>query len=138
MPEILVNNKGARVLSFISFSVLFLLTTTLLIPTAVGQELYSGRVSFVQYNDDGSFSFQLSEQGIPVIIKNPKCGSNNMLLVKKLHRKVNYEKLNRMRNDIRSVFLNSAKLKISVFISFCDEATGHPLVDNIMLGQRKS
>jgi|GEM_PF-1406234 len=139
MLETLVKNKRTSVLAFIMASFVFLLNTTLLIPTVVGQELYSGTVSFIQFNDDGSFTFQLSKKGTPIVIKSPECDINNMLLVKKLHRKVNYEKLKRMRNDIRSVFLNSpAKLKVSVLISFCDETTGYPLVDNIMLGQRKN
>lgn len=136
MPEVLVKYKRARVLAFITVSFVSLLNPAYL-NANTGQKLYSGTVSFVQFNDDGSFTFQLSKKGIPVVVKNPKCGINNMFLVKKRHRKVTYEKLNRMRDDIRSVFLNSTKLKISVFISFCDEATGHPLVDNIMLGQRK-
>ena len=139
MSGILIKDNRTRVLSFITINLVFLLNTTLLMPTAIGQDLYSGTVSFIQFNDDGSFTFQLSQKGTPVVVKSPQCDINNMFLVKKRHRKVTYEKLIRMRNDIRSVFLNSpAKLKISVLISFCDETSSYPLVDNIMLGQQKS
>ncbi|WDE04270.1 hypothetical protein SG34_023465 [Thalassomonas viridans] len=128
----------ARALSFLIVSLVLLLNATFLMPAA-GQDLYSGTVSFIQFNDDESFIFQLSQKGASVVVNSPKCEIKNMFLVKKRHGKVKYEKLSRMRNDIRSVFLsNSPKLKISVSISFCDETTGYPLVDNIMLGQKKN
>lgn len=135
MSGIFIRCKRIRVLSSIIATLAFLLNATLLIPVA-GQDLYNGTLSYIQFNDDGSFVFQLSQKGRPVVVKSPQCDINNMFLVKKLHGKVKYEKLVRMRNDIRSVFLNSsAKLKISVSISFCDKTTGYPLVDNVMLGQ---
>ncbi|QBG34971.1 hypothetical protein [Litorilituus sediminis] len=137
MLEIFAHDNRSKVLALITVNFAFWLNTILLIPTAVGQELYGGTVSFIQFNDDGSFTFQLSHKGMPVVVKSPECDINNMFLVKMRHGKVKYEKLVRMRNDIRSVFLNTpAKLQISVFISFCDETTGYPLVDNIMLGQQ--
>lgn len=139
MLEILVKNKRTSVLALITVSFVFLLNTIFVIATAAGQNLYNGTVSFIQFHDDGSFVFQLSKKGMPVVVKSPQCDINNMFLVKKRHRKVKYEKLIRMRDDIRSVFLNnSTKLKISILISFCDETTGYPLVDNIMLGQQKN
>lgn len=135
MSGIFIRCKRIRVLSSIIATLAFLLNATLLIPVA-GQDLYNGTVSYIQFNDDGSFAFQLSKKGTPVVVKSPQCDINNMFLVKKRHGKVKYEKLVRIRNDIRSVYLNSpAKLKISVSISFCDKTTGYPLVDNVMLGQ---
>ena len=138
MLEILVKNKRTSVLALITVSFVFLLNTIFVI-AAAGQNLHNGTVSFIQFHDDGSFVFQLSKKGMSVVVKSPQCEINNMFLVKKRHGKVKYEKLIRMRDDIRSVFLNnSTKLKISVLISFCDETTGYPLVDNIMLGQQKN
>jgi len=135
MSGIFIRCKRFSVLSSTITALAFLLNATLFLPAA-GQDLYNGTVSYIQFNDDGSFIFQLSQKDTPVVVKSPQCDINNMFLVKKRHGKVKYEKLVRMRNDIRSVFLNNpAKLKISVSISFCDKTTGYPLVDNVMLGQ---
>ena len=62
MSGIFIRCKRIRVLSSIIAILIFLLNATLLLPAA-GQDLYNGTVSYIQFNDDGSFVFQLSQKG---------------------------------------------------------------------------
>ena len=106
-------------------------------PLAIGQNTFSGNVSFVKFKDDGSFAFQLNNGEKLVLTKSSNCPVQNMFLVKKYHGVVNSKKLTRMRNDIRDAFFkNGEKIVMSVSSFSCDDKTGYLLVDNIMLGKK--
>ena len=129
-----------RSVLLVLINISILLTTLVLIPFASSfeQRIYSGSVSFIQFNDDGSFIFQLVNKGNIIVVEKPNCKISNMLLVKKHRKHVNFDKLNRMRNDIRDVFLNKKdNLTVSVSIFSCDENLGYPTVSNIMFGRQK-
>jgi len=128
-----------RMTFLILINSVLLLGIVILIPTAVGQNVYSGSVSFIRFNNDGSFIFQLTQKNKPLVISRPDCEIKNMLLVKTHRTNVKHEKLNRMRNDIRELFLNQAahNLQISVSVFSCDDGTGYPMVDNIMFGRQR-
>lgn len=105
-------------------------------PVTIGQTVYTGKVTFIQFNDDGSFIFQLDNK-TPINVKDPRCTIRDTFLAKKRHGKVKNRKLARMKSDIKKVYLaDSETLKISVSVFDCDES-GYPMVDNIMLGNRR-
>jgi len=130
-----------RSVLLVLINISIVLTTVVLIPFASSfeQRIYSGSVSFIQFNDDGSFIFQLVNKGNIVVVNRPNCEINNMFLVKKHRKYISYDKLNRMRNDIRDVFLNKKQnLTVSVSIFACDENSRYPMVNNLMLGKQKN
>ena len=74
-----------------------------------------------------------------IVVKEPNCKNSNIFLVKKHRKYVNYDKLNRMRNDIRDIFLNKKQnLIVSVSIFSCDENSGYPMIDNLMFGKQQN
>ena len=116
---------------------LFLLSAIFFPNFSIGQSIYTGSVSFIHFNDDGSFLFQLSNGNKLIIIDAPDCEVKNVFLVRKSRMKVKYEKMVRMRNDIRDIFLAKVgNLQISVSVFSCDD-TGFPMVENIMFGIKK-
>ncbi|WP_448566418.1 hypothetical protein [Thalassotalea ganghwensis] len=114
-------------------------STTLLFCLAINlnvsaTEIYSGQVSYLEFNDDGSFTFQLSSQGKPIKVDLP-CRFPRAFIAKKARRIIDHSKLTRMRIDIRESFLNNPAIQVSVSVPYCDDKTGFAVVSNIMLGK---
>lgn len=114
---------------------IFLISSTLS-PFVSSQNIYTGSVSFIQFNDDGSFLFQLNNEKKVITVNNPDCRIKKLFIVEKDRRNVKYEEVVRMRNDIREIFLtNRDNIQISVSVYSCN-AAGYPIVDNIMFGEQ--
>lgn len=119
------------------FKFITFLSFALLNSNAFGNSTYSGAVSYVQFNDDGSFAFQLTHNG-KIVEARSDCEIKNMFLAKKIRKIVSYEKLNRMRDDLRAIYLTRKKdLQVSVLAAYCDDDTGITTISNIMLGKKR-
>lgn len=99
------------------------------------ESFYSGLMSSIKFNDEGSFWIQLSKKSIHIHAGKHNCTQSSAFLVKKDRQKIKYEKLNRMRNDVKDIFLSNKKLKVTLSVYGCDQETGYPLVSNIILGE---